>query len=55
MLKVDTYDFNIFKLRETTNGNELVTILPFVLAKHGLIASCRLEFTKLIHFVRVLA
>lgn len=53
--KVDTYEFDIFKLRETTNGNELITILPFILAKHGLIASNRLDFGKLIQFTRVLA
>ena len=36
LTRVDKYDFNIFKLRELTDGNELATMLPYTLAKHGL-------------------
>jgi len=50
--KVDRYEFNIFRLRETTNGHELETILPFILARHNLIAHNKLEFSYLINFVR---
>ncbi len=53
--KVDKYDFDIFTLRETTNDNELVTLLPFILARHGLFASCNLHFGNLMSFVRALA
>ena len=53
--KVDRYDFNIFTLREKTNGHELETILPYILAKHNLIAHNKLEFNFLINFVRNLA
>lgn len=53
--KVDTYSFDVFKLREHTQGNELVTLLPFILAKHGLISSCHLDFNNLMRFVRALA
>ena len=42
--KVDAYSFDVFKLREHTDGNELTTLLPYVLAKHGLIGSCNLDF-----------
>ena len=38
--KSHKYDFDIFKLREYTNRHELLTILPYVLAKHGLIGAC---------------
>ena len=38
--KVDHYHFDIFTLRQLTNDNELVTLLPYILAKHGLFASC---------------
>ena len=55
LAKVDSYEFDIFKLREATNGNELSNLLPFVLARHGLIASCRLDFGRLLNFVRTLA
>ena len=53
--KIDTYEFNIFRLREVTNGHELETVLPFILARHNLIAHNKLEFNFLINFVRALA
>ena len=52
---VDSYDFNIFRLRELTNGRELETILPYVLAKNGLIGSNKLEFNNLMSFIREIA
>ena len=53
--KVDDYTFDIFKLRKFTDNNELTIILPWVLAKHGLIGSCNVDFTSLMSFVRKLA
>ena len=53
--KVDSYHFDIFKLRKFTDSNELTTILPWVLAKHGLIGSCNVDVTALMCFVRSLA
>jgi len=53
--KVDGYGFDIFKLRKYTDNNELTVILPWVLAKHGLIGSCSVDFTNLMCFVRSLA
>ena len=55
MKKVDDYTFDIFKLRKFTDNNELTIILPWVLAKHGLIGSCNVDFTSLMCFVRKLA
>lgn len=55
MKKVDKYTFDIFKLREHSGGNELATLLPYVLAKQGLIGSCNLDFGNLMNFVRALA
>ena len=52
--KVDNYSFDIFKLRKYTDNNELIVILPWVLAKHGLIGSCNVDFTSLMCFVRKL-
>ena len=53
--QIDSYDFNIFKLRELTNGKELETILPYVLAKTGLIGATKLEFNNLMSFIREIA
>ena len=53
--KIDSVDFNIFKLRELTNGHELETVLPFILARHNLIAHNRLDFNYLLNFVKALA
>lgn len=50
--KVDTYHFNVFTLRETTDGNELETILPFILAKHNLFANNKVQIDSLRNFVR---
>jgi hypothetical protein len=51
---VDSYTFDIFKLRELTEGNELYHLLPFVLAKHGLIAATSLHFCNLLNYLRKL-
>ena len=40
--KVDKYDFDVFNLRLTTNGNELITILPYLLAKNGFFPKCKM-------------
>ena len=53
--KVDSYNFNIFRLRETTGGHELETVLPFILVRHNLIAHNKLELNFLLNFVRALA
>ena len=53
--KIDSYEFDIFKLRRATNGHELETVLPYILAHHNLIAHNKLEFSNLINFVRALA
>lgn len=52
--KVNTYSFNIFNLRKFTDGNELLILLPYVLAKHGLFAHCKLEFSCMINFCKAL-
>ena len=53
--KCDSYEFNIFALREKTDGHELETVLPFILSRHNLIAHNKLEFNYLMNFVRALA
>ena len=53
--KVNSYDFDIFSLRSSTNGNELATLVPFLFAKHGLVATNDVDFNKLMCFVRHLA
>ena len=53
--KVDTYDFDIFNLRKSTDGNELSTLVPYLLAKHGLVRTNDVDFNKLLCFVRHLA
>ena len=55
LLKIDSFEFDIFTLRQHTDHNELTTILPYVLAHHGLIGSCKLDFSALMRFVRSLA
>ena len=52
--KIDQFDFDIFKLRRATRDNELVTIVPYVLARHGLIGACAIELNCLFNFVKTL-
>jgi len=53
--KVNSYDFDIFNLRKGTDGNELATLVPFLLAKHGLVRTNDVDFNRLLCFVRHLA
>ena len=55
MQKVDTYEFDIFKLRKSTHDHELEVLVPFVLVRHNLIGSNKIDFIKLINFTRALA
>lgn len=32
---IETFEFNIFELRSATNGNELVTVINFLMEKHN--------------------
>lgn len=50
VVKCDTSDFDIFKLREYTDGNELVSLLPFVLARRNVLGKTELDINKLIRF-----
>ena len=52
--KVDEYEFDIFKLRKNTQNNELVTILPYILSKRGLLGVTALDFGKLMNFIKVI-
>ena len=52
--KVDEYKFDIFKLREYTGHNELVTILPYILSKRGLLGVSALDFNKLMNFIKTI-
>ena len=49
--KVDSYEFDIFNLRKSTDGNELATLVPYIMARHGLVATNDVDFSKLSCFV----
>ena len=44
LTKIDTYDFNIFTLRDATNGNEMLTVLTHLMARRGCIGKTQLNF-----------
>ena len=52
VIKADEYDFNIFNLRKHTNGNELFSILPFLIARRGIMGSTDLNFNKLMEYLK---
>ena len=51
-MKVDTYDFDIFKFRKLCDGNELVSIMTFLAARRGLLTSTDVHFDNMINFLR---
>ena len=53
--KIDGYDFDVFKLREATDGHELETVLLILLGEHGFFKQMNVELDTMIKFVRALA
>jgi hypothetical protein len=51
--KIDSYDMNIFDLREHTNENELVSVLMVILAKRGALSLESLKAERLLGFIAV--
>lgn len=48
---VDTYDFNIFNLREFTKDNELATTVCYIMAKEELFETLPIENHKFLPFM----
>ena len=48
--RCDRYDFDIFNLRRESKGNEMVSLLGFLIAKRGLLGQTDLNFPKLLNF-----
>ena len=51
-MKIDSYDFDIFKFRKLCNGNELVSIMTFLAARRGLLTATDVHFTNMMNFLR---
>lgn len=51
LMKIDQLDFNIFKLRELTDGKELTATLCFILAKRDCFAKTSIDINKMINFI----
>ena len=49
--KCDEFDFDIFKLRELTNGRELETVATFILAKRDCFAKTDIDINKMVNFL----
>jgi hypothetical protein len=45
---VDSEEFNIFQLRELTHGNEMLSLLPWVLTKRNCFTNTDLDLEHLI-------
>ena len=50
--KVVDFNFNVFRLKQTTDDNELVALLPYLCAKRGLLGHTNLDVNKSINFIR---
>ena len=51
LLKADSPDFNIFKLRELTNGRELEAIHLWLSVKRNCLSKTKIDFNKLANFL----
>lgn len=51
LMKSDTFDFNIFKLRELTSGRELESILAYLLVKRDCISKTNVDLNKMSNFM----
>lgn len=49
--KAETPDFNIFSLNEFTSGNEMATLLPWLLTKRNCISQTEIDLERLLCFV----
>ncbi len=49
--KIDTLDFNIFKIQQYTLSNELVTVTSYILAKENIFASKKLQISTFLNFI----
>jgi len=50
LAKCDTYDFNIFNLRELSDGRELEAIHAYVVTKRGIFIKTKVDINKLLNF-----
>ena len=48
--KCDTFDFNIFRLRELSDGRELEAIHAYVVTKRGCFVKTKVDINKLLNF-----
>ena len=52
MKKVDTYQMNIFSIRDETNNNELASLLMIILSKRGILSDVQeLDVESLVRFI----
>lgn len=50
--KVDQLYFNVFRLQEATNENELITVASYILAKHNVFNKINLNFDTFMNFIK---
>ena len=46
------YDFNIFKLKDETQSDELFALAYYLMQKHSLLESIDMDEFKFVHFIR---
>ena len=49
--KIMTFDFNIFNVRESTNGNEMVTVVSHILAREEIFDQLPIQNEKFLNFM----
>ena len=52
MRKIETLEFDIFKIRTDTNENELVTVVSYMLAKENTFSKLNMNFEVFMKFIK---
>jgi hypothetical protein len=52
MQKIDELEFNIFKVQEFTQNNELVSTAAYILAKHDIFSNINCSFEVFLNFIK---
>ena len=54
MLNIHMYDFDIFKIRDMTSNNELVTVVSYILARENIFEDLPIDQRKFLPFLKEL-
>lgn len=52
--KADDFEFDVFKLRKASNNQEMSALLPYLMAKKGILLRTKINFEKFFTFTQAI-